>query len=52
VAEERTCATWKAVVDARLKALGTEGFSLVSDRAKALIQRAEHGWEYLRTPDC
>jgi hypothetical protein len=51
VAEDRTCATWKAVVDARLKALGTEGLSLVSDRAKALIQLAEQGLECLSMPD-
>ena len=51
VAEDRTFATWKAVVDARLKALNTEVFSLVSDRAKALIQLAEHGLECLSMPD-
>ena len=52
VAEDRTFATWKAVVDARLKALGTEVFYLVSDRAKALIQLAEQGLECLSMPDC
>jgi hypothetical protein len=51
VAEDRTLATWKAGVDARLKALGTEGFSLVSDRAKALMQLAEQGLECLSMPD-
>ncbi len=51
VADDRTCATWKAVVEARLKALGTEGWSLLSDRAKALIQRAEQGVECLSMPD-
>src|SRR5712692_3603176 len=51
VAEDRPFATWKAVVDARLKALGTEVFSLVSDRAKALIQLAEQGLECLSMPD-
>ena len=45
VADERTYATWKAWGDERLKALGTSGVSLVSDRAKALIQRAEQGIE-------
>jgi hypothetical protein len=42
---------WKAVVDARLTALGTEGLYLVSDRAKALIQLAEQGLECLCMPD-
>lgn len=51
VAEDRTLATWKAVVDARLKALNTEVLYLVSDRAKALIQLAEQGWECLSMPD-
>src|SRR2546429_1414290 len=51
VAEDRTFATWKAVVDARLKALGTEVLYLVSDRAKALIQLAEQGLECLSMPD-
>lgn len=51
VADDRTFATWKAVVDARLKALGTEVLYLVSDRAKALIQLAEQGLECLSMPD-
>jgi hypothetical protein len=38
-------------VDERLKALGTSGRSLVSDRAKALIQLAEQGWECVSMPD-
>jgi hypothetical protein len=42
VADDRTYATWKAAVDERLKALGTGVRYLVSDRAKALIQLAEH----------
>jgi Family of unknown function (DUF6399) len=50
-AEDRRYATWKAWVDARLTPLGTEGLSLVSDRAKALIQLAEKGWECLSMPD-
>ena len=50
VADDRTYATWKAVVDARRTALGT-GVLLVSDRAKALIQLAEHGLECLSMPD-
>ena len=51
VADDRTFATWKAVVDARLTALGTEVLYLVSDRAKALIQLAEQGLECLSMPD-
>ncbi len=51
VADDRTFATWKAVADARLKALGTEVLYRVSDRAKALIQLAEQGLECLSMPD-
>jgi hypothetical protein len=51
VADDRTYATWKAVVDARLTALGTEVLYLVSDRAKALIQLAEQGLGCLSMPD-
>ena len=51
VADDRSDATWKAVVDARLTALGTAGLSLSSDRAKALIQLAEKGLEGLSMPD-
>jgi Family of unknown function (DUF6399)/IclR helix-turn-helix domain len=51
VADERTYATWKALVDKRLKALGTSVLYLVSDRAKALIQLAEKGLECLSMPD-
>ena len=51
VADDRTYAPWKAVVDARLTALGTEVLYLVSDRAKALIQLAEKGLECLSMPD-
>ena len=51
VANDRTFATWQAVVDARLKALGAEVLYLVSDRAKALIQLAEQGLECLSMPD-
>jgi len=52
VAEDRTSATWKARVEARLTALGIGVRSLVSDRAKALIQLAEQGLECLSMPDC
>jgi hypothetical protein len=45
VADDRTYATWKALVDERLQALGTSVLYLVSDRAKALIQLAEQGFE-------
>ena len=51
VSDERTYATWKALVDERLKALGTNVLSLVSDQAKALIQLAEQGLECLSMPD-
>ena len=51
VAEDRTYTTWKAGVEARLTALGTTVRYLVSDRAKALIQLAEHGLECLSMPD-
>jgi hypothetical protein len=43
VAEDRTYATWKAGVAARLTALGAGVRYLGSDRAQALIQLAEHG---------
>jgi Family of unknown function (DUF6399)/IclR helix-turn-helix domain len=51
VADDRTYATWQALVDERLKALGTSVLYLVSDRAKALIQLAEKGLECLSMPD-
>ena len=51
VADDRTYATWKALVDERLKVLGTGVLYLVSDRAKALIQLAEKGLECLSMPD-
>ena len=51
VAEDRTYATWKAVVDQRLAELGTGVLYLVSDRAKALIQLAAQGLECLSMPD-
>ena len=51
VAEDRTYTTWKKLVDARLKALGAGIRYLVSDRAKALIQLAEQGFECLSMPD-
>jgi hypothetical protein len=51
-AEDRTYATWHALVDERLKALGTPVLYLVSNRAQALVQLAERGWECLRMPDC
>jgi Family of unknown function (DUF6399) len=50
VAAERTYATWKAIVDERLKPLGTTVLYLVSDRAKALIQLAETGFECFSMP--
>jgi hypothetical protein len=51
VAADRTYAPWKAVLDERLTALGATVFSLVSDRAKALIQLAETGFACLSMPD-
>jgi hypothetical protein len=52
VAEDRTYTTWKAVIEERLKALGTHVLYVVSDRAKALVQLAETGLECLSMPDC
>jgi hypothetical protein len=43
--------TWKALVDKRLKVLGTHVFSLVSDQAKTLIQLVEQGLECFSMPD-
>lgn len=51
VAEERRYATWHPLVQARRETLGGRGFSLVRDRAKALIKRAETGLECLSIPD-
>src|SRR5262249_46302531 len=51
VADDRTYTPWQAGVDERLKALGTEVWYVVSDRAKALIQRAEQGLECFSMPD-
>src|SRR5256712_5259898 len=51
VAEDRTYTTWKALVDKRLKALGTGVLYLVSDRAKAPIQLAEQGLGGFSMPD-
>jgi hypothetical protein len=43
VAADRPSATWKAVVDERLRALGARARSLVRDRALALLQLADQG---------
>jgi hypothetical protein len=51
VAEERRYATWHTLVKARLETLGVRVFSLVSDRAKALIKLAETGLECLSIPE-
>jgi hypothetical protein len=51
VADDRTYATWKALVEERLQDLGTGGLYVVRDRAKALIQLAEKGLECLSMPD-
>lgn len=50
-ADDRTYPTWKALVEERLKALGTGVLYVVSDRAKALIQLAEQGLTCLSMPD-
>jgi hypothetical protein len=49
--EDRSYATWKALVDQRLAALGAPVRYLVSDRAKALVQLAQQGLECLSMPD-
>ena len=51
-ADDRSYATWHALVEERLEALGAQGRYVVSARAKALIQRAEQGLECLSMPDC
>lgn len=51
IAQDRTYETWKALVDPRLATLKTGVRSLVSDRAKALIQLAEKGFGCLSIPD-
>jgi hypothetical protein len=51
VADNRTYTTWKAVVEERLKSLGTGVLYVVSDRAKALLQLAEQGLTCLSMPD-
>lgn len=51
VADDRTYRTWKALVEERLKGLGTGILYVVSDRAKALIQLAAQGLECLSMPD-
>lgn len=50
-ADDRSYATWKALVDQRLDALKAQVRSVVSDRAKALIQLAEQGLACLSMPD-
>jgi hypothetical protein len=50
-ADDRSYATWKALVDQRLDALRAQVRYVVSDRAKALIQLAEKGLECLSMPD-
>jgi Family of unknown function (DUF6399) len=51
VADDRTYPTWKALVEERLKALGTGVLYVLSERAKALSQLAEQGLECLSMPD-
>ena len=51
VAQDRTYATWHALVKARLGTLGVGVLYLVSDRAKALIKLADTGLDCLSIPD-
>jgi uncharacterized protein DUF6399/winged helix-turn-helix DNA-binding protein len=51
VAEDRTYDTWHILVAARLKRWRSGVLYLVSDRAKALIKRAETGLGCLSIPD-
>jgi len=50
-AVDRTADTWHGLVQSRLKTLGVTVSSLVSDRAKALIQLAQTGLDCLSMPD-
>lgn len=50
-AEDRSYATWNTRVQARLEALQTSVYYLVSDRAKALVQLAQQGLACLSVPD-
>src|SRR5262245_21601631 len=50
-ADDRSDATWKALVAQRLDALKAQGRDVVSERAKALIQLAAKGLECLSRPD-
>src|SRR5207248_449257 len=52
VADDRTYATWKAVVAERRQGLGPGVRYGVSDRANALIPLAAKGVVCLRMPDC
>jgi hypothetical protein len=52
VSDARTYATGKALVDELLQALRTSVLSLVSARAKVLMQLAEKGLEGQSMPDC
>ncbi len=51
VATDRSFATWYDRVNDRLTTFGTQGLSLVSDRAKALITLAHTGLGCPRIPD-
>jgi DNA-binding Lrp family transcriptional regulator len=50
-ADDRSYATWQALVDQRLDALRAQVRYVVSDRAKALIQLAVKGLKCLSMPD-
>jgi len=51
VADDRTYETWYGRVKARLQPMKTQVFSLVTDRAKALIKLAETGLECPSIPE-
>ena len=51
VAEDRPSVPWHPLVEARLKTVRPEGWSLVRDRAKALITLAETGLGCLSIPE-
>jgi Family of unknown function (DUF6399)/IclR helix-turn-helix domain len=50
-ADDRSYATWHALMEKRLEVLRAQVRYVVSDRAKALIQLAEQGLECLSMPD-
>ena len=51
IADDRPSEPWSTRAEARLEAVGVRGLSLRSDRAKALVQRADTGLDCLSMPD-